>query len=63
MHVCITNHVSEVYVCMYNKPYMWGVCFYIRDKIQFTNLYWLQTHQKKLHHDNLTNIYLFPSHN
>jgi hypothetical protein len=32
MHVCITNHVSEVYVCMYNKPYMWGVCLYIRDK-------------------------------
>jgi hypothetical protein len=63
MYVCITNHVCEVHVCMYNKPYMWGVCMYIETKIQFTNLYWLQIHAKKLHHDNLTNIYIFPSHN
>jgi hypothetical protein len=51
-------HVCEVYVCMYNKPYMWGVCMYIK-KIQFTNIYWLQIHPKKLHHDNLTKIYIF----
>jgi hypothetical protein len=56
--MCLKN-VCGMHVCMYNKTYMWGVCMYIETKIQFTNLYWLQIHPKKLHHDNLTNIYFF----
>lgn len=35
------------------------VCMYIKTKIQFTNIYWLQIHPKKLHHDNLTKIDFF----
>jgi hypothetical protein len=42
---------------------MWGVRMYIETNMQFTNIYWLQNHPKKLHQNNLTNIYLFPSHN
>ncbi len=51
--------------CMYtyNKPCMRGVCMYIKIKNKFINIYWLQIHPKKLHQDNLTNIYLFIFHN
>jgi hypothetical protein len=38
---------------------MWGVSMYIETKMQFTNIYWLQIHPKKLHQNNLTNIYIF----
>jgi hypothetical protein len=39
MYVCIANHVCEMYVCKYNKSNIWGVCMYIKMKMQFTNLY------------------------